>query len=41
MTAALVDNLGVKAPGGARTFPTATAMAEVDEFCLSDAKYGS
>jgi 3-methyladenine DNA glycosylase/8-oxoguanine DNA glycosylase len=28
MTAALVDNLGVKAPGGAHTFPTAVAMAE-------------
>jgi 3-methyladenine DNA glycosylase/8-oxoguanine DNA glycosylase len=31
MTAALVDNLGVEAPGGARAFPTAVAMAEVDE----------
>jgi N-glycosylase/DNA lyase len=31
MTAALVDNLGVVAPGGARTFPTPAAMAEVDE----------
>jgi 3-methyladenine DNA glycosylase/8-oxoguanine DNA glycosylase len=31
MTAALVDNLGVKAPGGGRTFPTAQAMAEADE----------
>src|SRR5512133_1101565 len=30
MTAALVDNLGVQAPGGARTFPTAAAMAEAD-----------
>jgi 3-methyladenine DNA glycosylase/8-oxoguanine DNA glycosylase len=30
MTAALVDNLGLKAPGG-RTFPTAQAMAEADE----------
>jgi 3-methyladenine DNA glycosylase/8-oxoguanine DNA glycosylase len=31
MTHALVDNLGVKAPGGGRTFPTPDAMAEVDE----------
>jgi 3-methyladenine DNA glycosylase/8-oxoguanine DNA glycosylase len=31
MTGALVDNLGVEAPGGARTFPTAEAMAEADE----------
>jgi N-glycosylase/DNA lyase len=31
MTSALVDNLGVKAPGGARTFPAAEAMAAVDE----------
>jgi 3-methyladenine DNA glycosylase/8-oxoguanine DNA glycosylase len=30
MTHALVDNLGVEAPGGARTFPTPQAMAEVD-----------
>jgi N-glycosylase/DNA lyase len=30
MTHALVDNLGVKAPGGGRTFPTSEAMAEVD-----------
>jgi 3-methyladenine DNA glycosylase/8-oxoguanine DNA glycosylase len=30
MTAALVDNLGVEAPGGSRTFPTPQAMAEVD-----------
>jgi 3-methyladenine DNA glycosylase/8-oxoguanine DNA glycosylase len=30
MTAALVDNLGVEAPGGGRTFPTPRAMAEVD-----------
>ena len=28
MTKALVDNLGVAAPGGRRTFPTAEAMAE-------------
>jgi 3-methyladenine DNA glycosylase/8-oxoguanine DNA glycosylase len=28
MTRALVDNLGVEAPGGGRTFPTAEAMAE-------------
>ena len=31
MTHALVDNLGLEAPGGARTFPTPQAMAEVDE----------
>jgi 3-methyladenine DNA glycosylase/8-oxoguanine DNA glycosylase len=31
MTAALVDNLGVKAPGGAHAFPTAEAMAEADD----------
>jgi len=31
MTHALVDNLGVKAPGGGRTFPTPEAMAEMDE----------
>jgi 3-methyladenine DNA glycosylase/8-oxoguanine DNA glycosylase len=31
MTAALVDNLGIEAPGGRRTFPTAEAMAEADE----------
>jgi 3-methyladenine DNA glycosylase/8-oxoguanine DNA glycosylase len=31
MTAALVDNLGVQAPGGGRTFPTPDAMAEADE----------
>ena len=31
MTAALVNELGVKAPGGARTFPTAEAMAAADE----------
>jgi 3-methyladenine DNA glycosylase/8-oxoguanine DNA glycosylase len=31
MTHALVDNLGIDAPGGGRTFPTAEAMAEVDE----------
>lgn len=31
MTHALVDNLGVEAPGGGRTFPTPEAMAEVDE----------
>jgi len=31
MTAALVDNLGIEAPGGARTFPTPEAMAAVDE----------
>jgi N-glycosylase/DNA lyase len=31
MTHALVDNLGLVAPGGGRTFPTPQAMAEVDE----------
>jgi 3-methyladenine DNA glycosylase/8-oxoguanine DNA glycosylase len=31
MTHALVDNLGVKASGGGRTFPTPEAMAEVNE----------
>jgi 3-methyladenine DNA glycosylase/8-oxoguanine DNA glycosylase len=30
MTQALVDNLGVEAAGGGRTFPTPQAMAEVD-----------
>src|SRR5207244_13400077 len=33
MTAALVDNLGVEAPGGRRTFPTAEAMATADDRC--------
>jgi N-glycosylase/DNA lyase len=36
MTAALVDNLGVEAPGGGRTFPSADAMAEVDESFYRD-----
>jgi 3-methyladenine DNA glycosylase/8-oxoguanine DNA glycosylase len=31
MTAALVDGLGVEAPGGRRAFPTPAAMAEADE----------
>jgi len=31
MTSALVTELGVEAPGGAHTFPTAEAMAEADE----------
>jgi len=31
MTTALVENLGVKAPGGRRTFPSAAAMAEADD----------
>jgi len=31
MTAALVDNLGAEAPGGAHAFPTPEAMAERDE----------
>ena len=30
MTAALVDNLGVEAPGGRRTFPTPAAMADAN-----------
>jgi N-glycosylase/DNA lyase len=30
MTSALVDNLGVKAPGGLHTFPSAEAMADAD-----------
>lgn len=30
MTSALVENLGIEAPGGRRTFPTAEAMAEAD-----------
>jgi N-glycosylase/DNA lyase len=36
MTAALVDNLGVAAPGGLRAFPTPEAMAEVDEAFYRD-----
>ena len=36
MTAALVDNLGVQAPGGARAFPTPAAMAAVDEAFYRD-----
>ena len=36
MTAALVGNLGVEAPGGARTFPTPEAMAEADEAFYRD-----
>ena len=36
MTAALVDNLGVEAPGGARSFPTAEAMAAPDEAFYRD-----
>lgn len=36
MTAALVDNLGVAAPGGARAFPTAEAMAAADESFYRD-----
>jgi N-glycosylase/DNA lyase len=31
MTAALVDNLGIEAPGGGRGFPTPEAMAAADE----------
>jgi N-glycosylase/DNA lyase len=36
MTAALVDNLGVEAHGGGRTFPTAESMAAADETFYRD-----
>jgi 3-methyladenine DNA glycosylase/8-oxoguanine DNA glycosylase len=36
MSAALVDNLGIEAPGGARTFPTPEAMAAADEAFYSE-----
>jgi 3-methyladenine DNA glycosylase/8-oxoguanine DNA glycosylase len=36
MTAALVDNLGVQAPSGDHTFPTAEAMAEAGEGVYRD-----
>jgi len=36
MTAALVDNLGIEAPGGRRTFPTPDAMAEASESFYRD-----
>jgi 3-methyladenine DNA glycosylase/8-oxoguanine DNA glycosylase len=36
MTAALVEHLGVEAPGGARAFPTAVAMAEADDTFYKD-----
>ena len=36
MTAALVDNLGVEAPGGLHAFPTPAAMAGVDEAFYRD-----
>jgi 3-methyladenine DNA glycosylase/8-oxoguanine DNA glycosylase len=36
MTNALVDNLGVEAPGGGRTFPTPESMAAVDESFYRD-----
>ena len=36
MTAALVDNLGIEAPGGGRTFPSAEAMASVEESFYRD-----
>jgi 3-methyladenine DNA glycosylase/8-oxoguanine DNA glycosylase len=36
MTAALVDSLGVEAPGGALTFPTPVAMAEAKESFYRD-----
>ncbi len=31
MTSAFVDHLGIEAPGGGHTFPTAEAMADADE----------
>jgi N-glycosylase/DNA lyase len=41
MTAALVDHLGVEAPGGAHAFPTPTAMAEAGvEFYRDVARAG-
>jgi 3-methyladenine DNA glycosylase/8-oxoguanine DNA glycosylase len=36
MTAALVDNLGIEASGGGRTFPTPQAMAAADESFYRD-----
>ena len=36
MTAALVDNLGVRAPGGGHTFPTPAAMAEANDSFYRD-----
>ena len=36
MTSALVEHLGVEAPGGRRTFPTAAAMADADEHFYRD-----
>ncbi|MBA3735134.1 MAG: hypothetical protein H0W90_08055 [Actinobacteria bacterium] len=36
MTTALVDNLGVEAPGGGHTFPSPTAMAAADEKFYKD-----
>jgi 3-methyladenine DNA glycosylase/8-oxoguanine DNA glycosylase len=36
MTKALVDNLGIEAPGGRRAFPSAEAMAGVDEAFYRD-----
>jgi 3-methyladenine DNA glycosylase/8-oxoguanine DNA glycosylase len=36
MTAALVDNLGVEAPGGRRAFPSPEAMADADESFYRD-----
>jgi N-glycosylase/DNA lyase len=36
MTNALVENLGIQAPGGRRTFPTAYAMADADESFYRD-----
>jgi N-glycosylase/DNA lyase len=36
MTAALVDNLGIEAPGGRHAFPTAEAMAEAKESFYRD-----
>jgi 3-methyladenine DNA glycosylase/8-oxoguanine DNA glycosylase len=36
MTHALVDNLGLEAPGGGHTFPTAHAMAQADDAFYRD-----
>ncbi len=36
MTGALVDNLGIEAPGGAHAFPTPEAMADADEAFYRD-----
>ena len=36
MTTALVENLGIEAPGGRRTFPAPEVMAEADELFYRD-----